>query len=90
MYDYFDHLFTSEMFGASKPSKEFFDGCFERLGNPSPDTVAIIGDSLRADIIGGKSYGLTTILFDELRNKCESSPYVDYIVDDLEKIKEIL
>ena len=61
-----------------------------RLGNPDKSTVAIIGDSLKADIMGGKSYGLTTFYFDPLHKSDGSTCCADYTVYDLESIKSIL
>ena len=63
MLEYFDELFISEEIGHPKPSAAFFDACFERLGGVGRDEVVMIGDSLTADIYGGKEYGLMTIWF---------------------------
>ncbi len=62
---YFQGLFISqEMGGAPKPSREFFDACFQRLGNPPREEVLLIGDSLTADIQGAAAYGLPCCWFD--------------------------
>lgn len=90
MYDYFHHIFTSEMFGASKPSPAFFDGCFQKLGNPSKKEVVIIGDSIKADIIGGKDYGLTTVFFDPTIKYASPHESVDFTIHNLSMIKNIL
>ena len=62
---YFRGLFISqEMGGMPKPSREFFDACFARLGNPPKEEVLLIGDSLTADIRGALDYGLPCCWFD--------------------------
>ena len=61
---YISHVFISEEIGADKPNTKFFDVCFSRLNTILPNEAVIIGDSLSADIIGGKNYGLKTCWFD--------------------------
>ncbi len=55
--------FISQEMGANKPAKEFFDRCFERAPHVKPEQTVIIGDSLTADIGGGKAYGLQTVWY---------------------------
>lgn len=89
MLEFFNDVFTSEEIGYAKPSKEFFDAIFEQLGNPEKEEVIIIGDSLNADISGGKNYGIKTCWFNF--NKIEESENkADYTVNSLEEIKSIL
>ena len=49
---------------ARTPPCEFFDACFQRLGNPPREEVLLIGDSLTADIQGAAAYGLPCCWFD--------------------------
>ena len=56
----FDHIFSSEDIGFSKPSKAFFDHVFKKIGQPEKAKVLVIGDTLNSDILGGKNYGLPT------------------------------
>ena len=53
-------IIISEEIGASKPHPAFFEAAFARLGNPPPEDVLLIGDSLSSDIQGGLGYGLDT------------------------------
>ena len=46
-------IFISERIGANKPSREFFDGCFEKMGDINKGEIMIVGDSLSSDILGG-------------------------------------
>ena len=89
LYSFFDGFFISDDIGASKPSKEYFDRCFEKLGNPLPDEVLLIGDSLTADINGAKAYGMPAILFDNKNRYSETTGNV-LIVRSLGEITNIL
>lgn len=51
----------SDEIGVAKPDPAFFDAAFERMGRPARDEVVLVGDSLSADIAGGRAYGLTTV-----------------------------
>lgn len=95
IYDYFSHYFVSERVGAQKPSKEFFDYCFKELReqgleNISPEETMMIGDSLTADIAGGKQYGMATCLYLCGKGSVEGSDAADYVVKELTEIKSIL
>ena len=82
-------FFISEEIGFAKPSKEFFDYCFEKVGSPKPEETYMIGDSINADITGAKAYGMKTILFNYEGKKTKASP-ADYTVEKLVEIKNIL
>jgi len=60
---YIAEMFTSERLGVSKPDKAFFDACFEILKPASLDEIIIVGDSISADIRGGKAAGIATCWF---------------------------
>ncbi len=85
---YIDYYFTSMDMGAEKPSIEFFNKCFDRLGNPSKDEIIMIGDSLTADVAGGKGAGIKTVWFDKFKTHKEND--ADYAVTSLLDIKNIL
>ena len=85
---YIDAYFASMDIGFEKPRIEFFNACFEGLGNPPKDEVIMIGDSLTADVGGGKEAGIKTIWFDKNRTYAENDS--DYAVTSLTDIKNIL
>lgn len=60
---YFDHVFVSESLGYRKPEKAFFDACRAFLPDVAADECMMIGDSLTADITGGKNAGMKTIWY---------------------------
>ena len=90
MYDLFEKLFISEGIGHDKPSKEFFDFCFDSVGDIKPNEAVMIGDSLTADIKGGKDYGLTTVWFNRDGKINPEPKFVDFEVKRLEDIKNVL
>ncbi len=45
-----------------KPHRVMFDAALTRLGNPAPERVLMIGDSLDHDILGGRGAGILTLL----------------------------
>ncbi|MDQ0271646.1 YjjG family noncanonical pyrimidine nucleotidase [Cytobacillus purgationiresistens] len=60
LHPLFKNIFVSDDTGYQKPMKEFFDYVFARIPNFSRDKGLIIGDSLLADMMGGKQAGLDT------------------------------
>jgi len=57
---FFDHIFIAEEMGARKPGRAFFQQVHDKLGNPPPEEMLMIGDSLMADILGGVNFGIDT------------------------------
>ncbi len=87
---YFCDVFVSEDVGIPKPAKEFFDYCFDKLGNPDKNDTILIGDSLSADIIGGINYGIDTIWFNKNNEPLPDRVNPTYTVNTLKKIQGIL
>ncbi len=90
MFDFFDKFFLSNEIGYAKPNPLYYEKCLEELGNISPSEVFMIGDTLTADIKGGKNAGMHTIWF----NPYGLEPFLDitpdYTVSSLLEIKDIL
>lgn len=86
---YFSGYFISEKVGAEKPSKEFFDHCFNHL-IVSKDEVVMIGDSPTADIKGGSIYGIKTIWLDRRNEQLPEGVKPTHIVKKLVEIESIL
>jgi 2-haloacid dehalogenase len=85
---YFDGIFISELFGCEKPSKEFFDKVFDKIGNVDKNEVIIIGDSLTSDIKGGVNYGLHTCHFNP--KGTTGSIKAEYEIKSLYELPELL
>ena len=90
LYDYFSGFFVSEIIGHQKPTKEFFDYCFDNLNGLDKEQTIMIGDSLTADILGAKNYGIKSIWFNRDKKQNELSVSPDFMVYNLEEIKNIL
>ncbi len=88
LYKYFSGVFVSDEIGAQKPNKEFFDECFKRIPNCKISETVMIGDSLSADISGGKEYGLFTVWFNFKNTGAKST--ADVTVNRLTDIKKYL
>ena len=84
---FFENHFISQQIGFEKPSAEFFDYCFAHIPNFKKEETIIVGDSISADIIGGKNAGITTVWFN---TKGETSPLPDYEISALCELKTIL
>lgn len=89
MLEYLSGLFISEKLGVTKPTKEFFDACISGANAKITETI-MIGDSISADIIGAKKYGLKTIWYNHNKEPLSVGEVADYQVNSLEEIMEIL
>ncbi len=89
---YITKTFISEVIGYPKPSPEFYKVCFDGISPISPDETIMIGDSINADIVGGKNCGLKTIYFNYNKKPIpeDKRGYCDYVVNHLLEIKNIL
>ena len=87
---YFDHVFVSESLGYRKPEKAFFDTCRAPLPGVAAEECVMIGDSLTADIAGGKNAGMKTIWYNHAHRPVPEHCAADQIVDSLSQIKDIL
>ena len=97
--DLFIDVFTSGEIGASKPTKEFFDKCIERVNSFTKQNdirplekneILMVGDSLTSDISGAVEYGLKSCLFDPSGQLFGKQQGVDYEIKDWSELKSIL
>ena len=87
---YFKDVFISDVAGAQKPTKEFFDYCFKNIPNVKKEETILIGDSLSSDIQGANNAGIKCCWFNESGKHCAEVQKYDYEIDKLSKIKDIL
>ena len=90
MMPYIKAVFSSEDLGANKPAAAFFDGVMARLPGIAPADCVIIGDSLSADILGGKNYGIKTIWYNHDHLPVPADCPADHVVDAITDIMGIL
>jgi YjjG family noncanonical pyrimidine nucleotidase len=80
----------SEEIGAAKPSREFFDTTFARLGNPPKPEVLVIGDNWSSDIQGGVAYGIATCWFNPGRQPRPNGLAITREISSLRELTEWL
>ena len=84
------NTFISEQLGANKPEKAFFDACRAFLPDVAADECVMIGDSLTADITGGKNAGMKTIWYNHTHRPVPERCEADQIVESLSELKNLL
>ena len=88
LIQYFTDIYTSELLNSEKPKREFFEISIklasDKLGfNLLPSRIAMIGDSLSADVVGSQNIGMTAIWFN-IYNKSNHDGYnPDYEIKSL-------
>ena len=90
MLDAFERLFISGQMGAEKPSRVFFDRCLAQLPGVRPEQCLMIGDSLTADIAGGRAVGMRTCWFDPADRGAAMPPQAAWRITRLEELFDIL
>ena len=85
-----DGIFISEEIGFDKPSTEFFQEMFKRVGSNNLEEYIIIGDSLTSDILGGKRVGIRTCWYNPSMNNNNYDYSPDYEIHDLSEILDLL
>ena len=87
---YMDGIFISQILGANKPDKQFFDICFAEIPDFSLSETVIIGDSLSSDIKGGINAGITTIWFNPKGIENDNDIKPDYTINELSEVPGLL
>ncbi|WP_224999316.1 YjjG family noncanonical pyrimidine nucleotidase [Cesiribacter sp. SM1] len=65
---FFDGIFTAEDAGVSKPNTFFFEYVLRKVG-AKPQECLMVGDNLKADIIGAASAGIDSVYYNPYRRK---------------------
>lgn len=85
-----EEAFISDLIGFEKPSIEFFDHVFEKIGRYEKDEVIIVGDSLTSDMQGGNNAGILCCWYNPEHLENTKNVRIDYEIDDLWQLEEIL
>jgi putative hydrolase of the HAD superfamily len=85
---YFQHFLSSADLRYSKPDPEFFKGITKALGTDPWECISI-GNLYEKDITPAKQAGLTTIWFNENREK-GNFPDADHIINEWKELPAIL
>jgi len=85
-----DGVFISDVIGIEKPGIGFFDAVWREIGHYEKDEVMIVGDSLTSDIQGGNNAGILCCWYNPEKLKNTLGLRIDYEIQDLQTILEIL
>ncbi len=85
-----EDVFISEEIGYDKPSYNYFKAVFNKIGSNNLDEYLIIGDSLTSDIQGGNNSGIKTCWFNPKKKEKTDNFKVDFEIQSLEEILDIL
>ena len=89
---YFERIFVSENIGFNKPSKEYFDVCFDEIKKCDKDfrkdQSVIIGDSLTSDISGGINAGIKTVWFNPNCKKINDDIIPDFEINNFDEFED--
>ncbi len=88
--DFVHHIFLSETLGFAKPDPGFFDACLKKLPGAAAETSLFIGDSLSADIAGAAAFGMKTCWFNPKKEPAPKGLAIDFQVERLADIKNIV
>lgn len=89
LFDYFDTIVLSENAGANKPSPQFFAYALNQT-SANVDSTLMIGDNYDTDILGAMNAGIDTMLFNRWGNADALSDRINFTVDSLRRIMDIL
>lgn len=87
---YFENIFISQLLGANKPSRAFFDRCFAEIPGFSRDRAMVVGDSLTSDILGGINAGIATCWINPSHAAGREDIRADYEIESLARLPELL
>ena len=87
---YVDDVFISELIGAQKPQKAFFDYCLEHIGPCELSEILLIGDSLSADILGANQAGIPSCWFNPHGQPLSGPAKPDMEIRSLDDLRRIL
>lgn len=83
---YFEKIFISEVVGAEKPAKEFFDAVESGIEGYDRSKAIVIGDSLSSDIKGAINAGIDCIWYNPEGKSAPSGWEITYTVNSLDEI----
>lgn len=79
---FIDLLVISEEVGAAKPESKIFEYALEKMSNPTPNKVLMVGDNLDTDILGGNQMGFDTCWFNFNKRLNSTDITADFELND--------
>ena len=87
---YFRDIFISEKLGANKPSRAFFQACFDAIPDFDPAAAIVVGDSQTSDIRGAINAGLRSCWYDPKGLPPRPDIVPDHTIRDLAELPPLL
>lgn len=87
---YFTEVFVSETVGYQKPKKEYFDYVLNTVKEKDKSRILLVGDSLSSDIQGAMNVGLPCCWLNLFGDVAGEKYKIDYMIDDIRKVTDIL
>ena len=87
---YFEEIFISQIIGANKPDKAYFDGCFAMIPGFDRKKAMIVGDSISSDIRGGKNAGIYTCWVNPKGKTAKPEDQPDFEIKSITELEELL
>ncbi|MFC6255115.1 YjjG family noncanonical pyrimidine nucleotidase [Secundilactobacillus hailunensis] len=87
---FFTDVFISELVGAQKPARAFFQRVTADIQSYEPAQTIVIGDSLTSDIKGAAGFGLDSVWFNPTHQPNQTTIKPTYEIDQLEKLETIV
>lgn len=84
----FDATTTSEEARSCKPDPGIFRLALAKAGDPPPEEVVFVGDSLQHDVAGAAPFGMTTVLL--ARTPPAGEPRPDFVIARLGELLGIM
>ena len=81
----FKAIVISGEIGYRKPNKIIFDTALAQLGS-EPETAVMIGNSVKADIVGARKAGMKSILLDRHQRHWEGRYLADNVVRSIDSV----
>ena len=89
LYPWFEKVFISQKLGYNKPSREYFDACYQEIPDFDPERAIMVGDSLTSDILGGKNGGMRTVWINPQHREC-GSIVPDFQIENITQLEALL
>lgn len=88
--NYFTRIFLSEEVGYNKPDKNFFDIVLQNIENKQKSKILVVGDSITADIVGGKNSGIDTCWYNPKNKENKTDVKPNYEIKDFQELLKII
>jgi FMN phosphatase YigB (HAD superfamily) len=81
---------TSEDAKSSKPHAGIFQVALEKAGNPPPESVVFVGDSLWHDVAGANALGMTSVLLGAAPPDAKGNLVPSHVIENLAEVLDLV